>query len=317
MEKVCCRCKELKDTSDFGKLHCSKDGFQYSCKLCKKKYREENKDKIYAKQRQFYHDNKDKLLKSQKHYYETNKDIISKKNKIYRDTNKVKVNLTDKIYRDKNKEKLAIKRREYRLSNSDRLKECDKYYYINNKDRIVSYRSSPAKYVLYYDKLTIDEFPRLSYDGLSLEVKCKYCGKYFIPSINKVNNRIGSLSGNQKYLGDRFLYCSNGCKSSCPIYGQMKYPKGFKKATSREVNPLLRQMCFERDSWKCQICEKSVEEITLHCHHIEGYTQNPLLGNDITNVITLCKEHHKEVHKLPGCSYNKLQCKSESDIHAL
>jgi predicted restriction endonuclease len=71
-------------------------------------------------------------------------------------------------------------------------------------------------------------------------------------------------------------------------------------------------MCFARDNWQCQICGKEVEEVTLHCHHIEGYTQNPLLGNDIDNVITLCKEHHKEIHKLPGCEYYELRCIKES-----
>ncbi len=53
----------------------------------------------------------------------------------------------------------------------------------------------------------------------------------------------------------------------------------------------------------------TIDEVQLHCHHIEGYTQNPLLGNDIDNVITLCKACHKEVHKLPGCNYQDLRCK--------
>jgi len=67
-------------------------------------------------------------------------------------------------------------------------------------------------------------------------------------------------------------------------------------------------MCFERDNWECQSCGATQSEAQLHCHHIEGYAQNPRLGNDVTNTVTLCKTCHKEVHKLPGCNYNDLKC---------
>jgi hypothetical protein len=269
MKKICNKCKEDKDRDEFHKDKYKKDGLHTICKLCRKNNDKEVKH-IYDKK--WYTINRKKKLEYIREYRKNNPD----------------------------------KRKQYLTSNKNRISKQEKEYRANNKDVRVAYLNSNAKYHLYADKLTIDESPRLAKDNISLEVVCKYCGKYFIPTTMKVINRIGSLNGNCE--GDCFIYCSDGCKDSCPIYRKIKYPKGFKKASSREVNSLVRQMCFERDNWECQICGKTQNEAQLHCHHIEGYAQNPLVGNDIYNVITLCKQCHKMVHKLPKCNYYELSC---------
>lgn len=164
-----------------------------------------------------------------------------------------------------------------------------------------------ASYITYAHRLRIFEEVRVSMNNSNfLEVKCTNCQKWFIPSWASVRNRLAAFNGT--IPGEYRLYCSDDCKESCPIYKQVKYPKGFKPTSSREVNPLVKRMCFERDNYMCQICGTTQEESTLNCHHIEGYTQNPRLGNDIDNVITLCKSCHKEVHRLPGCKLNELGC---------
>ena len=142
-----------------------------------------------------------------------------------------------------------------------------------------------------------------------LEVKCAYCGKWFIPKLSEVNNRIECLNG--KIKGEMRFYCSTQCKKECPIYGQVLYPKGFKPATSREVQPELRQMCFERDNYTCQKCGKIQEELKvgLHCHHIEGIRWNPLESADLDKVITVCKNCHIKIHKQTDCNYYDLKCK--------
>jgi 5-methylcytosine-specific restriction endonuclease McrA len=137
-----------------------------------------------------------------------------------------------------------------------------------------------------------------------LGVECTYCGKIFRPTRTEVKNRLLSL--NNKTTSENRFYCSSGCKSACSIYRQVKYPKGFKSATSREVQPALRKMVLGRDEWTCQICDKEHGE--LHCHHITGVGQNPIESADIDNCITLCKKCHKKVHKLPNCDYNDLSC---------
>ena len=155
-------------------------------------------------------------------------------------------------------------------------------------------------------QLTIEEDPIEGKNGLLL-IKCAYCGKYFYPTNVIIRRRINVLKG--QALGEARLYCSEGCKDACPIFNQILWPKGFKPATSREVNPLVRQMCLERDEYTCQRCGKTIDEIELHAHHIEGITQQPMLANDVKNTITLCKPCHIWVHQQDGCTNRDLRCK--------
>ena len=138
-----------------------------------------------------------------------------------------------------------------------------------------------------------------------LEVKCTYCGKWYIPKWHNIRTRIQVLKGNKKYPGEHRLYCSNECKRECSIYHKIKYPKGFKTATSREVQPELRQLVFQRDNHKCQKCGSTK---SLHCHHLEGIRWEPLESADLDMCITLCKTCHLKVHKKEDCGYHDLQC---------
>lgn len=139
-----------------------------------------------------------------------------------------------------------------------------------------------------------------------LEVKCTYCGKWFIPKTSDVVERIKGING--KGRGERRLYCSEGCKKSCSIYGRRKFPRGFKEGTSREVQPELRKMVLSRDLFQCQKCFVVGEDVALHCHHITGIMLNPIESADVDNCVTLCKECHAEVHTWNGCKYSELRC---------
>lgn len=140
-----------------------------------------------------------------------------------------------------------------------------------------------------------------------LQVKCAYCGRWYVPTRTIVRGRIDVLNG--KRNGETRFYCSENCKQVCPIFNQKKYPKGFKHATSREVDSHLRQMVLERDNWTCQICGKTVEEAQLHCHHMDPAAQNPMFQNDTDSCIALCKGCHGWVHTQYGCRYVDLRCK--------
>jgi hypothetical protein len=138
-----------------------------------------------------------------------------------------------------------------------------------------------------------------------LEVKCTYCGKWYIPKLRDICHRIAEINiGN---AGHR-LYCSSHCKQECPIYGRSKHYKGQNGHFSREVQPQLRQLVFERDNYICQKCEQIGK---LHCHHIKAVITDPIESADIDNCITLCNQCHKEVHKLSGCGYSDLKCKEK------
>jgi 5-methylcytosine-specific restriction endonuclease McrA len=164
------------------------------------------------------------------------------------------------------------------------------------------YKERKASFATYGNRLSNYE-EVWSHDGV-LWVKCAYCGKWFEPKLHVVVDRIRFIE-----LGRSFeskFYCSNSCKNACPIFNRKKFPAGYKRATSREVQPELRQIVLKRDNYTCQKCDKS--EVELHCHHITGVKQNPIESADIDNCITLCKRCHKEVHNRRGCKYYELTC---------
>lgn len=194
----------------------------------------------------------------------------------------------------------------YTEENRDIINERKRQRRKEGKTNDSLYWNSPAKFKTYAHKLTIEEDPKEDENGYLL-AKCAYCGQYFYPTNRILLHRAESL--NNIGCGERRLYCSQGCKKACPIYGRQDFPKGFKKASSREVDPLIRQLCLKRDDYTCQRCGALITEAELHAHHIEGAVQQPMLANDVENTITLCKKCHKWVHSQDGCHYFDLRCK--------
>ncbi len=152
----------------------------------------------------------------------------------------------------------------YKIDNADKLKKQNKEYRTLNAIRIAEYRKnntnmirqrkkdhyrSNALYNTHHNQLTADEKPRLATDQISLEVRCKYCDNHFKPTNGEVIHRVQAING--KIRGDHNLYCSEGCKYSCPIYYQSKYSKDHKPSSYREIQGQLRRMALERDDWSC------------------------------------------------------------------
>ena len=226
----------------------------------------------------------------------------------------------EKAYRSRCKRCEVIAARDYTKRNPLKCLRKSRKYTEENRDLINERKSkrrkadpiktrrsdfTPGKYKLYADRLTVDEAPIEDENGLLL-VKCTYCGRYFYPGKYFIRMRIASLEG--RGTGEGRLYCSEGCKEACPIFNQISWPKGFKPISSREVDPIIRQMCLERDNYTCQKCEKTIDEIELHAHHYEGAVQQPILANDVDNTITLCRPCHIWVHSQEGCTNYDLRC---------
>jgi hypothetical protein len=85
--KKCTKCGEWKLVSEFYKYKWSKDGLKSQCKMCDKKYYENNKEKIKEQQKEYRENNKEKI----KEYYENNKEKILKQKKDYYENNKEKI----------------------------------------------------------------------------------------------------------------------------------------------------------------------------------------------------------------------------------
>jgi len=113
MEKKCSKCKILRSISEFGKLKNSSDGLRYDCKICRKKYRNDNKNAINAKLKTYYNDNKEFLLKENAKYRIKNSESIKEQRKEYRNRQEVKEHIKEKNkeYLPIRKEKIKIKRK--------------------------------------------------------------------------------------------------------------------------------------------------------------------------------------------------------------
>jgi predicted restriction endonuclease len=55
----------------------------------------------------------------------------------------------------------------------------------------------------------------------------------------------------------------------------------------------------KRDGDRCQVCDSSSKE-RLQVHHIFYKNRFPKLAYNMNNGITLCENHHDEIHKFNG-----------------
>jgi len=93
-KKVCNSCGEEKNLLDFHKGK-TKDGYQYKCKVCKKKYSEINVEKENNRKRTWAKNNQKKVKESKKKYYSNNKEKELFRNNEYTNIRKK----TDIIYK--------------------------------------------------------------------------------------------------------------------------------------------------------------------------------------------------------------------------
>lgn len=188
--------------------------------------------------------------------------------------------------------------KKYRKENKDMMKK------LNH-----NYLKSKARYNTFESQISYADLIR-NIEGY-IQTKCTYCGRWYFPRVSEIQHRIKALNGISN--GELRLYCSTKCKKECSIYNRKRYPKGFKKNSSREVQPELRQLVFERDNYTCQKCKKHQDglNVSLHCHHVEGIKWNPLESADIDQCLTVCKVCHKKIHEQNNCRYNDLVCKDD------
>lgn len=144
--KICSKCKEEKEYSEFHKHKYSKDGYRYICKNCRK-----DSDRAYYINNNIKEKTKEKR-KIDKRYL--------KSNKKYRDNNQEFVkNLRIEWSKSENGK---ISKRKYYINNSDRVKENVKKYRENNKESIYNkekierktkeYKEYMSKYIFSHRK---------------------------------------------------------------------------------------------------------------------------------------------------------------------
>ena len=220
-----------------------------------------------------------------------------------------------KVYQKINVKQRATYQKQYCKDNVEDKKQYDIQYRECHMKQRSDYNKKHDKDLALFENYSkkLEMFEKIRrYSGNSelLEVKCAYCGKWVIPINSQVGRRVRVFNGT--ISGEHHFYCSENCKQSCPIFNQKVWPKGFKKATSREVVPLLRQLVLKRDNYACQKCGATTETAQLHVHHEKSYTLNKIMANDPDNCITLCKKCHQQVHSQEGCRTVDLRCSKDN-----
>ena len=123
-----------------------------------------------------------------------------------------------------------------------------------------------------------------------IEKVCKNCGGHFY--VKKW--RIESKDKN------RGVFCSRECQQKYqtgennPNYtGSYDYSEReeFKKSRDWEN---VRKSVMERDGYSCWLCGATGK---MNVHHIKSYKEYPELRLDATNLVTLCEDCHKTMHK--------------------
>ena len=89
---------------------------------------------------------------------------------------------------------------------------------------IKKFKNNKPLYEFFHKDIDWIEECKKSKEGGYLEVRCKKCNKWLVPDKQSFQNRIQVLKGN--YYGEQNLYCSDECKNSCSVFGQIKYPVG-------------------------------------------------------------------------------------------
>lgn len=79
MLKLCNKCDELKDTSEFSRNTKASDGLFHSCKDCQRQYREANKERQLAIGQMYRKENRDALLAKAAAHREANRQELSRK----------------------------------------------------------------------------------------------------------------------------------------------------------------------------------------------------------------------------------------------
>lgn len=133
--KVCTKCQIPQPLENFSNNKNKKDGKNCQCKLCYKQYREENKEeltlktkqyrngvhrqKLLLKKKQYREENKEKILLKKKQYREENKETVTLKVKQWHEENRERVYLRTKQWYEKNKEIISLKRKQWREKNKE------------------------------------------------------------------------------------------------------------------------------------------------------------------------------------------------------
>lgn len=163
-KKVCTKCGEEKELSEYYKSKKGKLGRQAHCIICDKKIKKEN--------------------------YKLNKETIKEKSKKYYYNNLNYYKELKKSYQKNNRGRLKEYKKNYKKLNNDKIKEYTKLYYQNNKEQIKLYKEKNKETL----RIKNNIYVRNKYNNdIVFKLKLKY-RTMILKSLKKINNKKKSKS---------------------------------------------------------------------------------------------------------------------------
>ncbi len=212
--------------------------------------------------------------------------------------------------------------------------EFDQRKSKNFTDGLLSYcKKAPVLFDKFYEKIEkIEECRRDPNNSSFLQIRCKFCNKWFNPTYDQIKDRINAINGKSSSPGTQnYLYCSQQCKINCILYRSTGQVTNNKSKRNTSYNKTLRKMRIEYVKKKYDLinsiyvkCESNeciwgpdmlFTEDEVENHHIVPVSQDYLLEFDLDNCRILCKDCHNNIHKNnPGCKTSELIKISKEDV---
>lgn len=141
-----------------------------------------------------------------------------------------------------------------------------------------------------------------------IEVQCKLCKKWFVPTKIQLQERIRALCYGSE---GQYMYCSDKCKNTCPLYrlNPTQYlAKDTELPYTASEYQIWRNEVFRRQKiiYEKNCCEKCESEKDLHVHHEKPQKTHPHMALDPDNGIVLCKKCHYKYFHTGECSTGNL-----------
>ena len=130
--KRCSGCGVVKPLGDFYRDRTKPDGRVSRCKECRSAYK-----------RRYYEENRDKIAERSRRYYEENRDKVMERHRRYREENRDKVRECQRRWHEENRDKALERNRRWREENRDKVRESGRRYYKENRDKV---RESSRRY---------------------------------------------------------------------------------------------------------------------------------------------------------------------------
>jgi hypothetical protein len=139
-------------------------------------------------------------------------------------------------------------------------------------------------------------------------------GGWFTPKYEQLRSRkdhLENIDGN----GGSYLYCSQYCKDTCPLYNLRSdpYEDNTKPYTLTELDT-LNQLVLKRDNEICYYCSEHTATIV---HHLRPQKLEPFFALDPDYAVSVCKKCHYEKGHPAGSEHStgnlaKIVCSVES-----